>query len=223
MRASVSAIIVLCLAGLAQQPDTRQSKQKPDADCYQDKGVDEYIAELRKAQKRKATWNPLPNVLCGGAGCKETGIGPQGQPVRVPAPPTVRDSRKEGSSSKAEAAAYDPYRAAHDTEVGDNNFSEKNYRGALMRYRDALQQKRGDAAIHLRIGRALEKLKETEPAYLAYDATLKLEPAGKSAAEASAGMERLARTLKSAGQDPESLARDDQPDPPPCLAPPATK
>src|SRR5262249_7119294 len=40
---------------------------------------------------------------------------------------------------------WDPHRAAKDIEVGDYYFSEKNYRGAELRYRDALEWKAGDA------------------------------------------------------------------------------
>ena len=48
--------------------------------------------------------------------------------------------------------------AAHNADVGDQYFGQKNYNGALMRYEDALEGKPGDVAIHVRLGRVLEKL-----------------------------------------------------------------
>ena len=48
--------------------------------------------------------------------------------------------------------------AAHNVDIGDYSFESKNYRGALMRYKDADEEKPGDAAIHVRLGRVLEQL-----------------------------------------------------------------
>jgi hypothetical protein len=48
--------------------------------------------------------------------------------------------------------------AAHNADVGDQYFGQKNYNGSLMRYEDALEGKPGDVAIHVRLGRVLEKL-----------------------------------------------------------------
>ncbi|HUE51261.1 MAG TPA: tetratricopeptide repeat protein [Terriglobales bacterium] len=63
--------------------------------------------------------------------------------------------------------------AAHNVDVGDQYFGQKNYNGALMRYEDALEIKPGDVAIHVRLGRVLEKLGRFPQAIEAYNAAQK--------------------------------------------------
>ena len=48
--------------------------------------------------------------------------------------------------------------AAHNVDVGDYAFAEKNYKGALLHYKDAVEEKPGDIAIRVRLGRVFEKL-----------------------------------------------------------------
>lgn len=81
--------------------------------------------------------------------------------------------------------------AAHNVDVGDFNFKEKNYRGAFMRYRDALEEKPGDAAIHVRLGRVLEKLNELPQAIEHYQAAQKLGGPEKWSHEANSALSRL--------------------------------
>ena len=90
-------------------------------------------------------------------------------------------------------------KAAHDVDVGDYYFEQKNYNGALMRYKDALEGKPGDIAIHVRLGRAYEKLNQAAQAVEEYKAALKLagpEPAkDKWSEEAKSALERLRKNL----------------------------
>ncbi len=83
--------------------------------------------------------------------------------------------------------------AAHDVEVGDYYVSQKNYRAALFRYQDAADQKPRDAAIHVRMGRAFEKLNEAAKAIEQYKAAEQLggpEEFLKEAHEALARLEK---------------------------------
>jgi outer membrane protein assembly factor BamD (BamD/ComL family) len=50
--------------------------------------------------------------------------------------------------------------AAHDVEVGDYYLGRQQYNGALQRYNDAAEEKPEDLAIHVRLGRAFEKLRQ---------------------------------------------------------------
>ena len=75
--------------------------------------------------------------------------------------------------------------AAHDVEVGDYYFSEKNYNGALMRYQSAVKDKPRDAAIHVRLGRAFEKLRRSPEAIQQYKAAQELSGPEKWLVEAS--------------------------------------
>jgi len=212
-------LLLIAVLATAQQPPqpVEQGSERP---CYQDRSVDEYIAEIHRLQteaKRKGRFKPTS--ICVFSFCTQPTThpneAPQGEGVPSPA----------GSSTESSSAIphYDPVGAAHNTEVGDYYFADKNYRGALMRYLEALEQKRGDAAIHLRLARTYERLKENKAAYLAYDAARQLEREGKKADEARKAMLRLSSLLEKEGVDPKGLVAGNTPLPAPCLAPPATQ
>lgn len=81
--------------------------------------------------------------------------------------------------------------AAHDVEVGDYYFEQKNYRAALMRYQTASEQKTGDAAIHVRLGRVFEKLKDIPQAAAHYRTATTLAPSADWSREAQSALARL--------------------------------
>ena len=83
--------------------------------------------------------------------------------------------------------------AAHDVDVGDYYFEDKDYRGALMRYKDALEEKPDDAAIRVRLGRVLEKLNQIPEAIEQYQAAQKLTGPEKWSDEAKSALQRLQR------------------------------
>ena len=81
--------------------------------------------------------------------------------------------------------------AAHDVEVGDEYFADKNYSAALMRYKEADENKPSDGAIHVRLGRAFEKLNKIPEAIEQYKAAQTLEGPAKWSDEAKASLLRL--------------------------------
>jgi tetratricopeptide (TPR) repeat protein len=81
--------------------------------------------------------------------------------------------------------------AAHDVEVGDYYFSQKNYNGALMRYKSAVEDKPQDTAIHVRMGRAFEKLGKLPEAIQQYKAAQEVQGSEKWSDEAKAALVRL--------------------------------
>ena len=83
--------------------------------------------------------------------------------------------------------------AAHNVDVGDYSFAEKNYKGALLRYQDAVEENPGDAAIHMRLARVFEKLDQLPNAIEQYKAAQKIAGPGKWSAEAEAALLRLER------------------------------
>lgn len=87
--------------------------------------------------------------------------------------------------------------AAHNVDVGDYSFGEKNYKGALLRYSDAAEEKPGDAAIHVRLGRVFEKLNQFPQAIQQYQAAQKLAGPEKWSDEARAALLRLQRPPRS--------------------------
>lgn len=82
-------------------------------------------------------------------------------------------------------------KAAHDVEVGDYSFAAKNYDGAFLRYKDAVAEKPGDAAIHVRLGRVLERLGQLPQAMEQYKAAQELAGPAKWTDEAKAAVLRL--------------------------------
>jgi tetratricopeptide (TPR) repeat protein len=81
--------------------------------------------------------------------------------------------------------------AAHDVDVGDYSFAGKAYKGALLRYKAAAEEKPGDLAIHVRLGRVLEKLNQPSQAIEQYKTAQKLAGPKKWSDEASAALLRL--------------------------------
>jgi tetratricopeptide (TPR) repeat protein len=165
--------------------------------------VDEIIAEIHKQQssKKHRNSNPLPDVFCIGGWCR--GHASKQKPPSVPesapesAPPTKDLGNNDGTSSsripvdKCDEAMEQTLKAAHDVEVGDYSFSTDNYGGALMRYKDAAEEKPGDAAIHVRWGRALEKLNQLPQAMEQYKTAQELAGPAKWSNEAKAALLRL--------------------------------
>ena len=84
--------------------------------------------------------------------------------------------------------------AAHNVEVGDYSFGQKNYKGALLRYNDALEQKPDDLAIHVWMGRVLEKLKQITEAIEQYKAAQTLAGPERWSEEARSALLRLQHT-----------------------------
>lgn len=202
------AVIVLSAGMLAQSAPPS---------CPADRPVDEIIAEIHKQQsnKKHRNANPLPDIICIGGWCrgharKQT---PPTFPESAPqtpeaAPPAKNPGENESSSSSSSRAPVDKcddamemtLKAAHDVNVGDYSFEAKNYGGALLRYKDAAQEKPGDAAIHVRMGRALEKLGQIPQAMEQYKAAQELAGPAKWTDEARAAVVRLERRQPS-GKD----------------------
>jgi tetratricopeptide (TPR) repeat protein len=204
------------LALAAQGPPSPASA--PGVNCEKDPSVDEYIREIHKRRRNK---NPLPSDACIFGWCREAGGGhpaPEPPPAPRPAakPPAASSAPPPHESSSSEARSpsetpppdlsdYDPIRAAKSAEAGDYYFGEKNYAAALSRYQEALEDKPGDAAIHLRLGRTFEKLDKPGLAFEHYDASLILDAEGPSAAASREALARLRPQLEKSGLDPEAI------------------
>jgi tetratricopeptide (TPR) repeat protein len=85
--------------------------------------------------------------------------------------------------------------ADHDVDVGDFNFKDKNYRGAEMRYRSALERLPEEPIATLHLARVLEKLGNKAEAYDRYKVFLEWSPTGKDAEEANSAIARLQKQL----------------------------
>jgi Tetratricopeptide repeat len=181
--------------------------------CPSDRPVDDFITEIHKQQsnKKHRNANPLPDVFCIGGWCRghsskpKPPTPPESAPP-VSAPPAKNPGEDESTSSsripvdKCDEAMEMALKAAHDVDVGDYSFSANNYGGALMRYKDAAQEKPEDAAIHVRLGRAFEKLGQIPQAMEQYKAAQELAGPAKWSDEAKAAVLRLEQR-QSSGKD----------------------
>jgi tetratricopeptide (TPR) repeat protein len=171
--------------------------------CPADRPVDDIITEVHKQQSKKnhRNPNPFPEVTCIFGWCLDHSRTPPTFPEPAPrAKIPSGDGGPSGSVSssmipvnKCNDAMEIALEAAHSVDVGDYSFAEKNYKGALLRYQDAVEEKPGDAAIHMRLARVFEKLDQLPKAVEQYKAAQKLAGPGKWSDEAEAALLRLQR------------------------------
>lgn len=168
--------------------------------------MDDIVTEIHKLQSKKKhrVSNPLPDNLCIFGWCRNhsstrtpPAVPESGQPAPETRPPAQNSSANESSSSSrppadpCDEATEKALLAAHDVEVGDEYFTDKNYSAALMRYKGADEGKPGDIAIRVRLGRAFEKLNQIPQAIDQYKAAQELQGPAKWSDEAKAALLRL--------------------------------
>ncbi|HLJ28696.1 MAG TPA: hypothetical protein VKY85_18450 [Candidatus Angelobacter sp.] len=101
-------------------------------------------------------------------------------------------SSPPASPPKAPAHPVADPEFAKDMEVGDFYLNQtRNYAGAMMRFRDALEHQPNDPLATFRLAQSLEGLHQADAAREDYAAYLKLEPNGRFAGEAKKALERL--------------------------------
>ena len=174
--------------------------QSAPPSCPADRPVDDIITEVHKQQSKKnhRNPNPFPEVTCIWGWCRDHSRTPPTLPEPAPRAeiPTGDKSSTSTSSSRipvdrCNEAMEMAFEAAHNVDVGDYSFAGGNYRGALLRYQDAAEEKPGDAAILVRLGRVLEKLGQLPQAIEQYNAAQKLAGPEKWTEEARAALTRL--------------------------------
>ncbi len=177
--------------------------QAAPSECPADRPVDDIIAELQKQQAKKnnRNRNPFPDSVCVFGWCKGAKTPPT-LPKPAPHAETAASpdvgAETTSSSSKSptdscSAAMERALEAAHNVEVADYYVLRSNFRAALYRYQDAAEEKPQDTAIHVRLGRVLEKLNELPKALQEYKTAEKIPGPEKWLAEARAALTRLQR------------------------------
>jgi tetratricopeptide (TPR) repeat protein len=177
--------------------------QSAPPSCPADRPVDDIIAEVHKQQSKKKQRNtdPSPQVTCSWGWCLDHSTTPPTIPEPAPRVkiPSDKNASSSGTSSgsipveKCDNAMAMALEAAHNIEVGDYSFGGKNYNSALLRYKDALEEKPGDTAIHVRLGRVREKLNQFPQAMEQYKAAQKIAGPKKWSDEAKSALLRLQR------------------------------
>jgi tetratricopeptide (TPR) repeat protein len=178
------------------------ARSKP-LSCPADRPVDDIIAEVHKQQSKKnhRNPNPFPEVSCIFGWCIDHSRTPP--PFPEPAPrakipsgdggPSISVNSSRIPENKCNDAMEIALDAAHNVDVGDYSFAEKNYKGALLRYQDAVEENPGDAAIHIRLARVFENLDQIPNAIEQYKTAQRLAGPGKWSDEAEVALLRLQR------------------------------
>jgi len=79
-------------------------------------------------------------------------------------------------------------------EAGDLYFKDKNYKGAELRFRDALDHKPDQPDATFRLAEALDGLGQKDEAQETYQLYLKIQPSGAYADRARITLQRLEKT-----------------------------
>jgi tetratricopeptide (TPR) repeat protein len=114
--------------------------------------------------------------------------------TRIDLSPPASDSVAHpdgGHVGATDVHEWNPLRAMKCIEIGNYYYKNGNYKGALSRYREALQFKPRDAAATFKLAQALEKTRDFEQARIRYQEYLEILKDGPSAEEAKKALARL--------------------------------
>jgi len=191
VRTGLAALIILSATTFGQSPPP----------CPANRPVDDIIAEVHKEQSKRRHRNsdPSPTIHCSWGWCTDVSQTPPTFPESTPRAKSTANQNSDSSTTSSDTASVETCGtamrmalvAAHNVEVGDQYFEQKNYSGALMRYKDAREEKPEDVAIHVRLGRVYEKLSQLTNAVETYDTAQRLPPTEKWTDEAKSALRRL--------------------------------
>lgn len=176
MRTLLRSLVFLCLALVTAWAQLPPNDPLPRSDSS---------ASSRKSSSSKATSKPADDRRSDESSSKDN-------PIDL-SPPSddINHSGTDEEDAITELKAWDPHRAAKDVEVGQYYLKEKNYRGAMNRFRDALEYKPRDAEATYYLAVTLEKTNKLVEASQRYQEYLEILPKGELAADARKGLERI--------------------------------
>ncbi len=122
-----------------------------------------------------------------GSGSSNSGSAGSGAPDAT-VPQRQRLELKDAGSS---GQMIDSYRAEKDDDVADFYTKQGNYRGAYLRYQDAVHFNPDDEPAQYGLAEMALKLGNTQEAIDHYHAYLKLAPSGRKAKDAEKALKRL--------------------------------
>lgn len=111
---------------------------------------------------------------------------------------TKPTQQKQAEDGNKQAAAYNPYRAVHDVEVGKFYLKRGDLDGAIARFKEAMLYKDNYAEPRLLLGEAYEKKEDRASAIRYYQEYLKILP---RSAESTRVRERIARLQEKMKKD----------------------
>lgn len=210
--AKSAAVVFLCATVLAQSatPGSRAfgAGGSLSSDCPAARPVDDLIAQIHQQQSKMKHRhkNPLPEVICIFAFCIDVSKTPPTLPepapwAQLPKPESGSAADSSSAAGVLSSVAEDPcdvatraaLQAAHNVDVGDYYFEAKAYRAASLRYLEGLEEKPDDPAIHLRLGRVMEKLNQLPQAIAQYKLVPGRDGSERWSKEAKGALLRLER------------------------------
>lgn len=178
-----------------QSSPNQTSSQLPPANQPPPESAQEQKAEREKSVNRSAE--------AGESSSRDTQIDTS------PPKNDAKDHRNSGAAMSdsiedegdvQETHPWNPYRAMKDDEVADFYYRQKDYKGALARWQDALVYKSNDAVANFRLGECYEKLGEPEKSIPYYQEYLKILPEGPYAKRARKALAKLGAPEKPSSQ-----------------------
>jgi tetratricopeptide (TPR) repeat protein len=196
---------------LAALPLSAQQAEAPKL-CGDGRTVDDYVREIDQSRNGRRTKNPFPDTVCILGWCKEMPKAsappgpfpdppqakpqprPERQSVSVPGASSSKDSKIQDETlpnTQERDETCDVQHAAHDVYIGDIYFKDKNYKSALNRYKLALENWMNEPAIHYRLGRTYEALKDLTHSAEQYQRVIDVGGDTALAEEARAALSRV--------------------------------
>jgi tetratricopeptide (TPR) repeat protein len=201
--------LTICLLGLLAGTTQAQVEQLPSSGKTPPKNQ----APPRSQEDQQPSPEANPNPEANKEASKEAGMSSSKNTQIDLSPPSddakthpdsgsaIMDSESGDNPDVQEMHAWDPHRAAKNSEVGEFYFKRKNYRAALARYQETLEFKPNDAEANFRMAQCYEKLNDPDQAAKHYQEYLKILPQGLLAPEAHKELEKMGKTQ--ASQEPE--------------------
>jgi len=209
--AAAALVLAIVLPTVAQQPSSSSASSQSDstlstqprpapAENQQQPSAEQPATETAKPSKLKKAKQKADDLIpyCVGIGsigkCRHDPAQEEQAKREAAAENLRRQCRDAAEQSQPETPACAEVReqaAAHDVDVGDTYYGEKNYNAAQMRYRSALQQDPTNAAAMLHLAQALEKLHRNQEAADEYQKFLATDPPSDAAQKARAALAKL--------------------------------
>lgn len=166
----------------ADQKQTASAQSAPPAKPASDLSFPE--EQSRRAQEAAQGQQQYPaHISSGSSSSKETYNPPPSKPT-------------SGEIDVIEMRPYNPHKAEKDVEVGDYYYKRSNYKGAISRYREALDLRPNYPLATFKLADALEKDKQMEEAAVYYSEYVRQFPDGSQVAAAREALARLAPLIR---------------------------
>jgi tetratricopeptide (TPR) repeat protein len=113
--------------------------------------------------------------------------------AQAPKEPPAEEGQLPPEEDKAKIPdqySFNPLRSKKEVTVGEFYFKKGDFKAAARRFLEATKWNDGNAEAWLRLGDAMEKMKDTKAAHEAWEKYIELAPDAKNAAEVRRKLEK---------------------------------